>query len=1006
MCSKRRKRLGAWLFVVCAVLSWAMPCEAELVLYLPLDEAAGTEVAGLSENGHMGTRSGDPVFVQGMIDMGMTFDAVDDQVVVPSHPSLDITDKITLSAWIKPGPNLTADWRTVMGKSPTSVLGQTTFSYDIRTDNTGRIQFSLNIGGWQRVDGPTLVEDTWYHVLGTYDGQQLVFYVDGTSIGTTAASGQINVTSNPFCVGNIDNNNEYWSGIIDDVRIYNEALTEAEVGEVMLGAGPGVVKTLAAKPLPENEAADVLREVTLTWIPGESAIKHNVYLGTAFDDVTSADADHTVGVLANLGQTETSFDAGVLQFGQTYFWRVDEVNAAPDNTIFKGNVWSFEVEPYSIEIPGSTITVTASSVSNEFSMPEKTIDGSGLDGDDVHATTPETMWFTATVDLDPWIQYDFNDVMKLDTMSVWNANSTAESAIGWGVKDVVIEYSVDGEHWDVLADANQLSRAPGLPTYSQYDTIDFGGATARYVRLDIQSNWGGILMAYGLSEVQFSMIPVQARTPEPASGAVDIHPDTTVAWRAGREASQHTVSVSMDINALADGTAASAVSMTNSLDLTSLDLGLGETYYWQVDEVNDTEVPSVWTGPVWSLSTTAALVVEDFERYGNISPYRPFQTWLDGFGYSADEFFPVDYLGNGTGSGVGHDIWSVSSPHFDGKIMEDSIVKSGGQSMPLYFNNTNGLTLSETERTLDSAQDWTAHGIKSLSLSIHGDPGNSGQLYLKINGTRVDYEGLPDALQRQQWTPWNVDLSKVAGDLQTVQTLTIGLEGAGATGLIYVDDIRLYPLTPETFVPVPPDAGDPNLVAFYAFEGNANDSTGNYDGTISGAPTYIAGKFGQAMTFNGSSDYVIHAFAQETVWPAYSVSLWTRTDIFGQAQFKSVFNNNSSSSDFQIDVDGSDPGNYRYQGSLGGIIGPVTSDWVHLAVCCDGTETRLYYNGLLAGIVNAVNTNFGQLAIGINRGLNQPFAGSIDDVRVYDRSLSEAEVAGLAGLTEPVPTSF
>ncbi|MCP4450525.1 MAG: discoidin domain-containing protein [Planctomycetes bacterium] len=60
---------------------------------------------------------------------------------------------------------------------------------------------------------------------------------------------------------------------------------------------------------------------------------------------------------------------------------------------------------------------------------------------------------TMTVDLDPWIQYEFDGVKKLDIMKVWNSNGAAESSVGWGVKDVEIAYSVDGETWDVLADA-------------------------------------------------------------------------------------------------------------------------------------------------------------------------------------------------------------------------------------------------------------------------------------------------------------------------------------------------------------------------------------------------------------------------------------------------------------------------------------------------------------------------------------------------------------------------
>jgi hypothetical protein len=335
--------------------------------------------------------------------------------------------------------------------------------------------------------------------------------------------------------------------------------------------------------------------------------------------------------------------------------------------------------------------------------------------------------------------------------------------------------------------------------------------------------------------------------------------------------------------------------------------------------------------------------------------------------------------------------------------MEGTIVKSG-QSMPLYFNNTGGVSVSETKRTLTPAQDWTAQGIQSLSLNIYGDPGNTGQLYLKINGTRIDYHGLSDALQRPSWIPWNIDLSGVAGNLRSVTSLTIGIDGAGASGVIYIDDIRLYPRSPETVAPVVPNDGDPNLVAYYAFEGNANDSKGNYPGTANGSPVYTTGKVGQALVLDKVDDIIVNTFAQDVTWPAYSVSLWAKTDVFNQVIYSSLFNNNSAGADFQIEVDGSD--RYGYRGSGAGLLGPVSSNWVHLAVTCDGTQTELYYNGLYVGTVNEARTQFGQIAIGANRGMNTLFGGTIDEVRVYDRALSLAEVAGLAGVTDEVPISF
>ena len=974
------------MIALIGVFVWISAASADLVGWWRFDEGAGIVAADSSGHGLDASIEG-AIWAEGQSGSALEFNGTDSLVRIPEYTTGLVK---TVAMWIKIDEVQDGQKQMFNGNGPPHM------NFELAT---GQIEGRVYTGsGNITLTGPEVSVGVWTHVAWVWDftANRSELYIDGESVALGEASNTLEHASESIIGRHPSATTASFLGAIDEVRVYDHALDLGEIQAAMRGSA-----ALSSSPNPKNDTTDVLRDHVLSWKSGQFAAKHNVYFGTTFEDVNSA----TVATLSDLDVN--SFDPGRLEFGTSYFWRVDEVNGTPDKTVYRGDVWRFEVEPYSIEIPGAAIAVTASSSSNEFSVPQKTLDGSGLGADGSHTIAPDTMWFTASVDLDPWIQYEFSDVQKLDSMKVWNSNSAAEMAIGWGVKDVVIEYSVDGENWDMLEEVSQFSRASGSPTYSQYDEVDLGGLAAKYVRLNIQSNWGGILMSYSLSEVQFYMIPAAARTPEPASGSVDIAPNAAIGWRAGRDVAQHVITISTDVNAVIDGLADSVTSSTNSLDLTSLDPQLGQTYHWRVDEVNEAEAVSVWAGPVWRFSTVAALTVDDFESYSNISPDRPFQTWLDGFGYSADEFFPAGYGGNGTGAGIGHDIWSLSSPHYGGDIMEGTIVKSGQLSMPLYFNNTNGLTVSETERTFDSPQDWTAHGIKSLSLNIYGDPDNSGQLYLKINGTRVNYDGLSDALQRRQWIPWNIDLSGVAGNLQNVTSMAIGVEGAGATGLIYVDAIRLYALMPDMINPVVPDDSDPNLFAYYAFEGNANDSVGANHGTTNGDPGYAAGKIGQAMTFDGTDDYVLLTFDQEEVWPAYAVSLWTRTDIFGQVQYRSVFNNSSSDPDFQIDVDGSDPGVYRYWGTqAGATLGPVTSDWAHLAASCDGTETKVYYNGLWVDTLDAVDTNFGRLGIGINRGTNQPFAGSIDDVRVYNRSLSYAEIAGLAGLTDPIPVSF
>ena len=787
----------------------------------------------------------------------------------------------------------------------------------------------------------------------------------------------------------------------------------------------------AYNPSPQNESDELAAKTVLSWSPGEYvgglSPQHKVILSDNLDAV--ADGSAVVST-----QDANSLDAaGLLEYSTTYYWRVDEANQTSGWD--EGSIWKFTTEPYSIQIAGSDIIATASSFSNEFSTAEKTVDGSGLSEDNTHAIQTEAMWFTAMGDMDPWIQYEFDDVKKLDTMTVWNSNSSAEGFIGYGIKGVSIEYSKDGQTWETLEDANELSQAPGLPTYAQYDEIPFDGLAAKMVRLTIQSNWGGFMQAYSLSEVQFHVIPAAARTPEPVSGSVDILPNAVLSWRAGREAVQSTIYIGTDSNEVAAGLANSAMSNTNSIDLTLLDLEMGETYYWRVDEVNNAEVESVWAGPVWSFSTVDALVVDDFESYTNDSPNRPFQTWDDGFGYSADEFFPVAYGGNGTGSGVGHDIWSGGSAHYNGDIMEGMIAKSG-QSMPLYYNNTGGSGMSETKRTFDRSQDWTAHGIQSLSLSFRGEVGNSGQLYIKINETKVVYSGIPNAIEKTAWLSMIVDLSSVSTNLNAVTSLTIGVEGAGAQGVVYIDDIKLYALPLTMIEPVAPTEGDSDLIGLWKLnDGNgttATDSSGNNrHGVLTNGPLWITdGALGGALQCDGVDDYVVLDTISygDGSGSDFSVALWVRTS--GWDDDSAIISNkdwNSGSNvGWAIAGGGGNNGSWQWNYSDGSTrvdfdpsvaVSPISGgEWCHLCVTHDRDGlAKFYYEGQFIGEVDISGVT-GSLDPGLPTVLGTDgseaavwaywFSGAFDDVRIYNRILSEGEILGLNGVTAPVPQAF
>ena len=468
-----------------------------------------------------------------------------------------------------------------------------------------------------------------------------------------------------------------------------------------------VVSNQATNRSPAVGAVDVPQDVVLSWAAGHYADTHDVYFGTDPSAVAEADSDHPLDVLVSPGQDANTYDPiGHLEFGQTYYWRVDEVNAPPDLSVFKGDVWSFTVEP--LAYPVENITATASS-SGDGVGPENTIDGSGLDVNDLHSVLETDMWLSVSDPNGAWIQYEFDRVYKLYEMWVWNYNVSFEPVLGYGFKAVAVEVSENGEDWTVL-DNVEFERATAQANYAPNTTVDLGGVAARYVRLTASSNWSTVgLHQYGLSEVRFLYIPAHAREPQPADGAAGAGPNVVLSWRAGREAAVHDVYFSADRQAVLDGTALVDSVAESSYDLGPLDLGLGQLYYWKIDEVNEAESPSLWPGDLWSFSTPEFLVVDDFESYTDEVGGRIFQTWIDGFGYTE----PEDVPGNGTGATVGY----LQAP-----FAEQTIVNGGNQSMPLEYNNADAPWYSEAERTWATPQDWTTNGIDLLRLHFRGNP--------------------------------------------------------------------------------------------------------------------------------------------------------------------------------------------------------------------------------------------------------------------------------------------
>lgn len=575
---------------------------------------------------------------------------------------------------------------------------------DLKSD--GGLHFSINSdANAAMAPAASISMGDWHHVAAVFDeadaAEPMRLYINGELAATATHRARPGDSPRSLGIGCIvrdnlappGNTGQFFHGRIDEVRISAAGLA---VEDFLLYAVDG-----AGRPNPADGATDLPPYAVLSWASSRASESHDVYLGTSLEEVESATLGNPLGVLVSQGQTAGVYEpTTLLEIGQTYYWRVDTHLRADDGAgtvLMPGQVWSFTVEPYSY--PVEHVTATASSAQDADTGPEKTIDGSGLSDADLHSTNANDMWLSEVVapGESAWIQYEFSRPLKLDEMWVWNQNQVVESSIGFGAKDVTIEHSIDGQTWVTLGQF-ELARAPGSGMYAANTTVDFAGEAARYVRLVIHSNWGGILPQYGLSEVRFFHIPVSAREPKPDSGAAGVEPNTSLSWRSGREAVLHEVYLSDDELAVVNGTALAGTVAVNAFE--PADLKLRTTYYWKVDQVNETADPSIWGGDLWSFTTKDFLAIDDFEGYTDEEGGRIYESWVDGWE-------------NDTGSTVGY---------LEAPFAERRIVHNGRQSMPLDYDNTESPWYSEAQRTFGAPQDWTVHGADTLRVHFRGNP--------------------------------------------------------------------------------------------------------------------------------------------------------------------------------------------------------------------------------------------------------------------------------------------
>jgi len=490
----------------------------------------------------------------------------------------------------------------------------------------------------------------------------------------------------------------------------------------------------------------------LSWEAGAGATSHDVYFGT--DEAAVAARDASVSQGSTIAAT---FDPGALQEQTTYYWAVDETGAG---TMYSGDVWSFTTlgasggvlgEYFSGTTPGGVPVLTRIDDNVNVNLP-----GDGTPGVPVPGDGWSARW-TADLDIAVSDSYMFN-INCQDGTRMW--------IDGQLIIDQWITPTVTSQYFSL-----PIQLEPGFHAM-RVEYFDSGGDAVE------QLGWSTPTMAEQIIPPGPLQPPYRAHAVYPKQDTVEIPQDVVLKWTAGIKAAKHDIYFGTDKDAVASATAADAQQDAAEITFDPGQLEWNTTYYWRVDEVNDADAESPWTGAVWSFTTADSLVIDDMESYSDDEGNRIYETWIDGWT-------------NNTGSVVGN----LQAP-----FAELTIVNSGWQSMPLNYDNISSPFYSEAELEFSPAEDWTVNGVDTLALFFRGAANNGeGSLYVAVEDAagKVVAIGSDADLTSRNWTEWKLPLSDFAGvDATQVKKLYVGVgdrnaPAAGGTGVVYIDDIRV-----------------------------------------------------------------------------------------------------------------------------------------------------------------------------------------------------------------------
>ncbi|MBI9017592.1 MAG: hypothetical protein JEZ07_10070 [Phycisphaerae bacterium] len=328
-----RKMLSMLLiaFVCSSVVS------AELVMQATFDEVDGKTTVGqytmlFNDNAAVTTGGG------GRFGEALTLDGAGDRVTIEGYKAIGGNNPRTVCMWVKMATTQVTGLPALIAWGS----GANGERFEIRPETSGNIgAVRVEIQSGSSTGTIKFNDDTWHHIAVSFPGGtcgDATMYVDGVADTNSAHTRQLATGStNDVCIGNSFHGGFYrdFTGMIDDVRIYDEALDQG-----------GVVAAMAAGDLtnivsPENGATRLPVDTDLNWAEPDNYTPAEYKLYVSADDPNFLENNLVDGVTV-AGGTTGFYDLPTLDNGKEYFWRVDSKKVTEWK---EGIVWKFSTIP-------------------------------------------------------------------------------------------------------------------------------------------------------------------------------------------------------------------------------------------------------------------------------------------------------------------------------------------------------------------------------------------------------------------------------------------------------------------------------------------------------------------------------------------------------------------------------------------------------------------------------------------------------------------------------------